>query len=110
MTMWSVFGFAAGGGLVVSVLSLTATYSVPKVQRPDTFTDPIYVVKFFGHPVVGAFLAFVLFKSLPCVVNEIAAFIVGATATQIVDAVLKSGLGVKLFLQGDAPRSDVEGG
>ena len=47
------------------------------------------------RPIVGAFLAFVLFRSRPCVVNEIAAFIVGATATQIVGAVLKSGLGVK---------------
>jgi hypothetical protein len=110
MTWWMVLAWAIGGGMAVSLIGFTALSSKPRIERPDTFSDPVYVAKFVGHPVIGGFLALALFNVTPCVVNEVSAAIVGAAGKQIVEAILRSTIGLQMFLVGAQPRDDVEGG
>lgn len=105
MTTFMVFAWACGGGFAVSLLDYTGLHRVPKIQRRATFTDPAYLVKFFAHPFVGAFLAMALFRSTPCVINEVAAIIVGASGTKIIETIVRSSLGLQYFLLSEPPEN-----
>ena len=50
--------YAFFGGIAVNLLSLTELRNIPKPQRPETFSDWIYCLWFFGVPVIGGFLAY----------------------------------------------------
>lgn len=52
----SAIGWSAGGGLAISILDYAALHRVPKRQRRASFADPAYLLKFFGHPLIGGFV------------------------------------------------------
>ncbi len=54
----SAFLYAIGGGFALNIVRLAELSNVPKVDRPPTFSDPLYWVQFFGLPLVGGFLAY----------------------------------------------------
>ena len=93
MTGLEAFGYALGGGLVISLLDYAALTRTPEVDRPATFTDPAYLTKFFGHPMIGGFLGFVLNSSIDGFTPVMAA-IAGASAPSVWRALARAGLGM----------------
>ena len=53
----SEFIFAAFGGFAVNFLRLIEIGRLPRSERPDTFSDWIYCLQFFGMPLIGGVLA-----------------------------------------------------
>lgn len=99
MSGFEAFVYAALAGLVISLLDYASLHRVPKIQRPATFTDGPYLVKFFGHPLIGGFLALVLVQTMSTF-NPLIAVIVGAGAPSIWRALMRSGVGMlRLFLK-----------
>lgn len=98
------------GGLIASLLGLMKLASKPRIERPETFSDPIFCVQFFGHPLIGAVLAYVLFWWQPCVANPFFAFVVGVSGSTVVEEISASAIALRLFRLGGASRKDVEGG
>lgn len=93
MTTCAAVLYAIGAGLVISVLDYTALVTVPKKQRLATFSDRPYLVKFFGHPLIGGFLAFVIVGS-GIELTPITASVAGAGGPQIWRALLRSSVGI----------------
>ena len=59
MSSLAAFAFGTLGGFLINIVRLAELASIPKIQRPPTFTDPLYVFQFFVLPFVGGALAFV---------------------------------------------------
>ncbi len=93
MTGLAAFGYALAAGFVISVLDFAALTGTPKIDRPATFTDPAYLSKFFGHPVIGGFLGFVLYSSIDQFTPVMAA-IAGAAAPSLWRALARAGPGM----------------
>ena len=93
MTSAHVFWLAFGAGSVISLLDYASLRSIPKIERPATFTDPPYLAKFFGHPVVGGFLAAVLNQQGDGL-SPLMVLIVGAAAPSIWQALVRAGPGM----------------
>jgi hypothetical protein len=110
VTTTAILVLAFLGGLTERLVSLMKLASKPRIERPETFSDPIYCVQFFGHPVIGAVLAYVLFWWQPCVANPFFAFIVGVSGSTVVEEISASAIALRLFRLGGGPRKDVEGG
>ncbi len=53
MTAWAAFGYGCLGAFLLGVLRLGELASVPKIERPATFSDWLWVVQFVGLPLVG---------------------------------------------------------
>ena len=85
MTGWAILLFALAGGLAVSFLRLAELANIPKVDRPETFTNPYYVIQFFFFPLLGAGLAYT-YQESGAILTPIIAVNVGASAP----AILKS--------------------
>ena len=54
-----VFLFGCLGGLLINVVRFTELANVPPIERPPTFSDPIFIFSFFALPLVGGALAYV---------------------------------------------------
>ena len=93
MTGLEAFAYALGGGFAISLLDFAALTRTPEIDRPATFTDRAYLAKFFGHPVIGGFLGFVLNSSIDELTPVIAA-IAGASAPSVWRAFARTGLGM----------------
>jgi len=59
MSELGAFGFGTLGGLLISVVRLAELAALPRIERPPTFSDPLWVFKFVALPIVGGILAFV---------------------------------------------------
>jgi len=59
MTDYAAFGFGTLGGLLIGVVRLAELSALPRIERPPTFSDPLWVFQFFALPIVGGVLAFV---------------------------------------------------
>ena len=77
-----VFLFAAFGGFAVNFLRLVEIAKLPKAQRPDTSSDWLYALQFFGMPIVGGALAIAYEKS-GTALSPILALNIGASAPLI---------------------------
>ncbi len=55
-TIAFIYGFV--GGLLINVVRLAELVNLPRIARPPTFSDPLWVFQFFALPVVGGVLAF----------------------------------------------------
>jgi hypothetical protein len=51
-----IFGFF--GGMAVNLLRLLELVPVRRADRPDTFSDPLYVLQFVVLPLLGGGLAY----------------------------------------------------
>lgn len=59
MTEISAFLFGCLGGLLINVVRLAELANVPEIERPKTFSDPLYLFAFFALPLVGGALAYI---------------------------------------------------
>jgi len=97
MSMLAVFLWATGAGFAISLLDYAALATVPKRSRRVYFGDPAYLVKFFGHPLVGGFLATAYAQS-GAAVTSLTVVIIGAAAPTIWRTLVKSGAGIAKVL------------
>ena len=59
MSDMAAFLFGTLGGLLINVVRLAELAALPRIERPPTFSDPLYVFQFIALPLVGGVLAFV---------------------------------------------------
>ncbi len=59
MDGFTTFVFGTLGGLLINVVRLAELSRLPRIERPPTFSDPLWVFQFFALPLVGGVLAFV---------------------------------------------------
>jgi hypothetical protein len=85
--------WSGGAGLAISVLDYAALANVPQRQRRVSFGDPAYLFKFFGHPVIGAFLASGYAQS-QAVVTPMLPILIGAAAPTIWRSIARAGRGM----------------
>jgi hypothetical protein len=76
------FWFAVFGGLAINVLRLADLAKTPRSERPETFSDPIYLVQFFVLPFIGGGLAYAYHLS-GTILSPILAINIGASAPLI---------------------------
>jgi hypothetical protein len=74
--------YAFLGGIAVNFISLTELKNISKSQRPETFSDLIYCLWFFGVPLVGGFLAFA-YQNSSVSLSPILSINIGASAPLI---------------------------
>ncbi len=106
MTWFQAFLYALGAGFAISILDYTSLSRIPKIRRPATFTDPPYLLKFFGHPFIGGFLSVALHQSVSNY-TPIVAVAVGAAAPSIWRALMRSGAGMLRQFIGELGQSEV---
>lgn len=99
MGAWAAFRWAAAAGLAVSVLDYAAMAGLPKRQRRFDLTDPAYLLKFLGHPLVGGLLAAAYASSRPDA-TPLMAVILGAAAPGIWRTIVRSGSAIASLLIG----------
>ncbi|MBI4888379.1 MAG: hypothetical protein HY824_14890 [Acidobacteria bacterium] len=87
------FLVGAGAGLAISILDYAALANVPKRERRVSFSDPAYLCKFFGHPVIGGFLAAIVAPSRPAMTALEAGF-VGAAAPMLWRVIVRSAVAI----------------
>lgn len=102
MTGLEAFAWATAAGLAVSLLDYAALAKVPPAKRRATFTDAPYLVKFFGHPIIGGLLAFLFQRSTNCFTPTLA-FVAGAAAPSIVRTLVRTGAGLARSMFDDIP-------
>lgn len=59
MSDTAAFLFGTLGGLLINVVRLAELAALPRIERPPTLSDPLWVFQFVALPVVGGVLAFV---------------------------------------------------
>lgn len=59
MSDMAAFLFGTLGGVLINVVRLAELAALPRIERPPTFSDPLYVFQFVALPLVGGALAFV---------------------------------------------------
>jgi len=59
MTEGMAFLFGTLGGLLINIVRLAEYASIPKIERPPTFSDPYWIFQFVALPLVGGVLSFV---------------------------------------------------
>jgi hypothetical protein len=74
--------FAAGGALVVELLKLAETRSIPRSERPD-LTELLYWLPFIIFPILGGFLAYMHLMS-DVILKPFLAVNIGASAPLMV--------------------------
>jgi hypothetical protein len=82
MTTYEVLIFAFCGGLAVNVLRLCELQTIPRAERPATFSDPLYVLQFVFLPLAGAGLAY-MYQRSGTNLNAILAVNIGASTPLI---------------------------
>jgi hypothetical protein len=78
----NAFWFAVFGGFAVNVLRLAELANTPRSERPETFSDPIYLLQFFVLPFLGGGLAHA-YQLSGTVLSPILAVNIGASAPLI---------------------------
>jgi hypothetical protein len=58
MTSLAAFVYGTLGGVLINIVRLAELASVPRIERPPTFSDPLWVFNFLALPLVGGVLAF----------------------------------------------------
>jgi hypothetical protein len=76
------FLFAVFGGFAVNFLRLFEIAKLPKSERPETFSDWLYVLQFFGMPLIGGVLA-LAYSMSGTALTPILAVNIGASAPLI---------------------------
>lgn len=104
MTAFGAFGWALGGGLAVSILDYAALAGIAPAKRPATFSDPPYLAKFFGHPLIGGVVAAVFQQSTDCFTPTLA-FVAGAAAPSIVSTLVLSGASIARAVFQELPKN-----
>lgn len=99
MGAWAAFRWAAAAGLAISVLDHAALAGLPGRQRRFDFTDPAYLLKFFGHPLAGGLLAAAYAASRPDA-TPLVAVVLGAAAPGIWRTIVRSGAAIARLLLG----------
>jgi len=102
MGITAAFSWAAAAGLAISVLDYAAMAGLPRRQRRFEFTDPAYLLKFFGHPLAGGLLAAAYAASRPDA-TPLVAVILGAAAPGIWRAIVRAGAAIARILLGHLP-------
>ena len=105
----AVFLWSGGAGLTISVLDYAALANIPKRQRRVSFTDPAYLFKFFGHPIIGAFLASGYAQSQP-VMTPMMPIVIGAAAPTIWRTIARAGRSVAKVLLKEIASDEGEAG
>jgi hypothetical protein len=100
----AAFFWAAAAGLAISVLDYAAMAGLPRGQRRFEFTDPAYLLKFFGHPLAGGLLASAYAASRSDA-TPLIAVVLGAAAPGIWRTIVRSGATVARILLGHLPGS-----
>ena len=97
MNWFVAFLWATGAGFAISILDYAALSNVPKRQRRVSFTDSAYLFKFFGHPLIGGFLATVYVQSRADA-SLLTVVMIGAAAPTIWRTIARSGSGIAKVL------------
>jgi len=84
------FLWATAAGFAISVLDYSALAGVPRRRRRVDFSDPAYLLKFAGHPLIGGFLA-AAYAASRSDASPLTAAILGAAAPGIWRTVVRSG-------------------
>ena len=79
------FIFAVFGGLAINIISLAELRNIPRSQRPDTFSDPLYIIWFFVVPILGGGLV-IAYQMSNFNLTPILAINVGASAPSVLKA------------------------
>jgi len=79
----SILLFAFGGGIAVNILRLAELSNIPKPQRPETFTNPYYLIQFIFFPLIGAGLAYA-YQTSGTNLTPLVAINIGASAPLII--------------------------
>ena len=82
MTDTAVFVFGILGGLLINIVRLAELANTPRIQRPPTFSDPLYVFQFVALPLVGGALAYV-YQAEGAVLKPLLAMNIGVSAPLI---------------------------
>jgi len=53
------FLFGTLGGVLINVIRLAELAALPKIERPPTLSDPLWIFQFLALPAVGGVLAYV---------------------------------------------------
>lgn len=77
-----IFLLGLFGGFAINALRLVDLSSVPRNERPATFSDPLYVLQFVLLPLLGGILAYV-YNSSGTELTPILAVNIGASAPLI---------------------------
>ena len=99
MSAFTAFLWATAAGFAISVLDYTARAGVPRRQRRVDLSDPAYLLKFFGHPLIGGFLASA-YAASRADATPLAAAILGAAAPGIWRTIVRSGATIAKLLLG----------
>jgi hypothetical protein len=59
MSAFEIFLFGTLGGLLINIVKLAELAGLPRIERPPTFSDPLWVFQFFALPLVGGALAWI---------------------------------------------------
>jgi hypothetical protein len=59
MSLSAAFLFGTLGGLLINVVKLAELSNLPKIERPPTFSDALWIFQFFALPIVGGILAWI---------------------------------------------------
>lgn len=76
------FWYAVFGGFAINALRLAELAHTPQVERPRTFSDPLYVFQFVVVPFLGGGLAYT-YQASGTVLSPILAFNIGVSAPLI---------------------------
>jgi len=101
----TAFLWAAAAGLAISVLDHAAMAGLPRRQRRFDFTDPAYLLKFFGHPLAGGLLG-AAYAGSRLDTTPLVAVILGAAAPGIWRTIVRAGAGIARALLGRFPGPD----
>ena len=82
MTESGAFLFGTLGGLLINVVRLAELATLPRIERPPTFSDPLWVFQFLALPIVGGVLAFV-YQADGVVLKPMLAMNIGVSAPLI---------------------------
>lgn len=87
MTSLVAFTYGRLGGVLINVVRLAELASVPKIERPPTFSDPLWVIfQFIALPLVGGVLAF-LYHQDGAALKPLLAMNIGVSAPLILKTV-----------------------
>lgn len=89
MSDLAVFVFGCLGGLLINIVKLAELVNVPAIERPRTFSDPLYVFAFFALPLVGGTLAYI-YQADGILLRPLLAVNIGVSAPLILKSFAKA--------------------
>ena len=97
MSTLAAFVWATAAGFAISILDYSALAGLPRRQRRVSFTDPAFLLKFIGHPLIGGLLAAAYTESRADA-TPLTAVILGAAAPGIWRTIVRSGAAIARLL------------